>query len=150
MIRIYTFLTLLLIFGVTFLSAQRPAWGGKSQGPSITGKITGTLTDSLTEGPVEFATIVLINVKTQKQVNGTITDEKGKFKMIELKMGEYDVAISFLGYQAKKITSIKLTPEKPDVNLGKVSLVKLQSRSGTMLSIQIFGLLPTLFLYAFL
>lgn len=116
----------LLLFGFSMqLSAQRPGGGppgGFGSQPSITGKITGILMDSTTNKPVEFATIVLIEPKTNKQLDGTITDEKGEFKFPEVKLGTYDLQISFIGYSAKTLKTITLTPQKPDVNFNKVLL----------------------------
>lgn len=105
------------------LFAQRPAWGGKSSGPSITGKVSGILIDSTTNQVVEFATVVLVNPKLGKEIDGTITDEKGEFKLPEVKLGEYELRFSFLGYQPKTVGGIKLTPEKPDANIGSVFIL---------------------------
>lgn len=114
--------TLLFIFAC-ILTAQRPAWGGQPSGPSITGKITGNLIDSVSTQPVEFATVVLVDAKSNKEVNGTITDEKGEFKLQNVKLGEYSLQISFLGYNNKTVTGIKLTPERPDSGLGSVFML---------------------------
>ncbi|MEZ5042002.1 MAG: TonB-dependent receptor [Saprospiraceae bacterium] len=105
------------------LIAQRPAWSGAASGPSITGKISGTLIDSITSNAVEFATIVLVNAKMGKEIDGTLTDEKGEFKLTEVKLGTYELRFSFLGYQTKTIKDITLTPEKPDVNLGDIFML---------------------------
>jgi len=117
----------LLLCGLFFqLTAQRPG-GGPPKGnfgsqPSITGKISGILLDSTTNKPVEFATIIVFDPQANKQIDGTITDEKGEFKFPEVKLGTYHLQISFLGYAAKTVKDITLTPEKPDVNFNKVFL----------------------------
>jgi len=120
--KLVLFFSLLLMTSL-LAEAQRPAWAGKSSGPSITGRISGVLTDSLTGAPVEFATVVLINSKFGKEIDGTLTDEKGTFKLPEVKLGVYDIKFSFLGYQTKTVKAIKLTPEKPDSKLGTISFV---------------------------
>lgn len=101
------------------LSAQFTGGFGQ-QGPSIKGKISGQLLDSLSQKPVEFATIVLINSKTKKEVDGVITDEKGEFKLTDVKLGTYEIVASFLGYQNKTVSEVKLDKKKPDANLDKV------------------------------
>ncbi len=121
-------LTLLTVFSVLSLYAQPPQYsgggGGRPQaGPSITGRITGMLIDTTTNQPVEFATVVLINAQTSKQVDGTMTDEKGEFKFPEARMGKYKLEISFLGYDNKVVPGIELTPEKPDFDVENVYLV---------------------------
>ena len=117
--KLLLFIFLFAAISVT-LEAQRPAWSGQATGPSITGRITGELIDSLSSNPVEFATVVLVEGRSGKQVNGTLTDEKGAFKLTGVKMGEYKLQFSFLGYQTKTIAGINLTPEKPDARLDQV------------------------------
>lgn len=108
------------------LSAQNPMQGGapgnfqRGAGSGITGKISGMLVDSTTNAPVEFATVVVVNPKTGKQLDGGITDDKGAFKLPEVALGTYELHLSFLGYQNKVISGIELTPEKPDFDVGSV------------------------------
>lgn len=120
-------LWLALLFGcTTTLLAQRPpgAGGGgfgRSQGPQVTGRIQGTIIDSLSGQPVDFATIVLYNAKNE-QIDGTVTEEGGTFRLTEVKTGTYRLEISFLGYETKTVTAVKTTPEKPDVDLRAIFL----------------------------
>jgi len=44
-----------------------------------TGKVVGTVNDADSKSPVEFATIALNDPTTNKPVDGTIADAKGKF-----------------------------------------------------------------------
>jgi len=104
------------------LSAQFGNWGGGSKGSKIKGKISGQLVDSLTNERIGFATIVLSKAGKTKEINGTLTEDDGKFKLSELKMGKYDLIISFLGYNEKRVTDVELTGKKPDVDLGKILL----------------------------
>ncbi len=119
------FLTLLFaIFMATSTIAQQPhrgSRGGKQQ-PSITGKITGVVLDSLTNQPVGYATIVLTDPTTGKEMDGTVTNDKGHFKFPSEKLGTYKVHISFLGYDSKVIEGVKLTGEKPDFEVGTIKL----------------------------
>jgi len=120
-------LLLLLISTAHVIQAQWPGAGGGGrgkQGPSIKGRIAGKLIDTLSGKPVEFATVVLLDATQQKEVDGVITDEKGVFKLQNVKNGKYEVAISFLGYEAKTIKDIELTLEKPDVNLDISTLLQ--------------------------
>ncbi|MBK6950087.1 MAG: TonB-dependent receptor [Haliscomenobacter sp.] len=89
----------------------------------ITGRISGTILDSNDNTPVEFATVVLIDEKTQQQRGGVVTDEKGQFKFPAVKLGKYQLQVSFIGYQSKQVTSIELTPKNPDYEAGKLQLV---------------------------
>ncbi len=116
---------LALLLTLNLSAQQRPAYGGgnRSQGPSIVGKISGVLLDTTSQEPVEFATVVLIDAKTQKEINGGITDDKGEFKLQNVKNGTYQLAFSFLGYNTKTLNQVETTLEKPDLDLGNIYLV---------------------------
>ncbi|RMF20510.1 MAG: TonB-dependent receptor, partial [Bacteroidetes bacterium] len=112
------------IFGIAFLFALLPLFAG-AQGqwgrpqPGLKGKLEGALVDSLSGQPVEFATVVVLKAGTQEQVDGTITDEKGRFKLF-VEVGTYDVQLSFLGYQTKVLRNLRLTKRKPDLDLKRI------------------------------
>nr|HQU55769.1 carboxypeptidase regulatory-like domain-containing protein [Saprospiraceae bacterium] len=112
---------LLLVFSTSMglLTAQVP-FGGRTQGPTITGKISGVLQDSTAQTMVEFATVSVLKAGSDKVVNGTVSEDGGVFKVIELALGKYDVQLSFIGYTTKTIKNIELTPDKPDVDLGTI------------------------------
>ena len=117
---------LLAVISIFKLSAQPPGIvpsGGFSQNTGITGKIIGVVSDSSTQSVVEFATVVLLDVKTGAQKDGTTTDEKGAFKFINLKAGKYKLSLSFIGYKSKITQEIELTPQKPDADMGNLFLV---------------------------
>lgn len=111
----------LCVFSVSFGYAQNFGGGG-SRGSSIVGKITGQIIDAETKDPVEYATVVLQLADFAKDVDGTISDDKGKFALEEIKPGTYNVVISFIGYEEKTIKDVSLTKKKPDMNLGQIML----------------------------
>lgn len=112
---------------VVSASAQLPGGGG---GTTITGKISGVIIDSLTQRPVDYATIALGRSKSTKNTNGSLTDDKGAFKIDNVTPGAYKITISFLGYQTKVIDPVQTTPGKPDLNLGKILLSPNQKMLG--------------------
>ncbi len=116
-------LTFLLLLGLT-ASAQRPSYGGnRGGGPTITGNISGTLIDSVSGAPVEFATVVLIDPKTEKQIDGGLTDEQGDFKLTEIKLGTYNLSFTFMGYKAKTVRNISLTGKDPDYKFDEIMMI---------------------------
>jgi len=131
----YALLTLLLCC-LSLIHAQRPGGSRSQGGPSITGKITGTVLDTSTNVPVEFATVVLKDAKTDKEVNGTLTDADGNFKLTEIPTGTYTLVLSFIGYETKKVTGIELTPKKPDENL---EVIYMRSTSVTLEEVEVKG-----------
>ncbi len=116
------FTIILCIIITSTAQAQFGNWGGNS-GPKIKGKITGQLIDSISNEKIGFATIALLKSGKTKEINGVLSGDDGKFKLADVKVGKYDLVVSFLGYKDKKITEIELTKKKPDYDLGKVLLV---------------------------
>ena len=116
-------LALLLTFGLSAATfAQRPEGAGRPQqqpeSPAIpgtidnsargNGKVSGTVTDSVSKQPVEFASVSLVDLKTNRPVDGATTDDKGKFQMKNLADGDYKLMLSFIGYKGKQIGKIKI------------------------------------------
>ncbi|MFC5283745.1 TonB-dependent receptor domain-containing protein [Pedobacter alpinus] len=115
--KIYPFL--IILFTVNSVYAQFP--GGAAQS-TITGKITATIIDSLTRKPVDYATISLSKSGQTKSTNGALADDKGSFKLDNIKAGKYRLTISFIGYATKIIDPVETTLSKPDLNLGTIIL----------------------------
>lgn len=113
-------IVLVLIFGLAGfgLTAQFPFGGNK--GPTLKGKIEGMLMDSITKEPVGFATITMKNKGSSVIVDGVLSEENGTFRFNEVKTGSYDLYISFLGYEEKKIEQVETTLKNPDVKLGNI------------------------------
>ena len=86
--------------GATYYSAKK-------------GKVEGYAKDKVTNSPLEFASVSLVKNETQKIIEGTITDENGKFKFEDLRLGEYFIEISFIGYEKLKI-DINLSETNPN------------------------------------
>jgi outer membrane receptor protein involved in Fe transport len=104
------FVFCLLFFIVQLSSAQAPT--GK-------GKITGVVVDSTDQKPVSFATITLTLLGSQKPISGAVADEKGEFAITKIPTGEYNVAVSFIGYNTmNKVVTI--SDKANNVNMGKI------------------------------
>ncbi len=115
-------LTFLLTCGLSTLSfAQRPEGAGRPEAEPATnipgtidnsargnGKISGTITDSVSKQPVEFASVSLVDLKTNRPVDGATTDDKGKFQMKNIADGNYKLMLSFIGYKGRQIDKIKI------------------------------------------
>jgi ferric enterobactin receptor len=116
--RFLLILTTLFIFQFSY--AQFPGSSGRKKSKSIKGKIEGKIIDSLTNQVVPFATISIRMAGKEKLINGTLSEDDGKFKLGEVVTGKYDVEISFLGYENKNIKNVETTLKDPDVNLGEI------------------------------
>ena len=109
--------SLLLIINV---KAQFPGMGGAAK-PTVMGRISVAVIDSATKKPIEYASVSLTKTKDNKPVNGGITDEKGKVVLQNIAPDDYKLSIGFMGYKTKSMI-VKTTPEKPDQNIGTVSI----------------------------
>jgi outer membrane receptor protein involved in Fe transport len=99
-----------------FIALTQPSANGHA-------KITGTVVDSGSGAPVEFAAVALIDSKSRKTVNGNVADAKGDFVIDQVYTGEYEIAISFIGYDALTIDSIVVHDKKTEINVGTVKLM---------------------------
>ena len=111
------FVSLFLIINV---KAQFTGMGGAAK-PTVMGRITVTVIDSVTKKPIDYASVSLTKAKDNKPVNGGVTDEKGKVVLQNITPDEYKLSIGFLGYKTKTMI-VKTTPEKPDQNIGTISI----------------------------
>jgi outer membrane receptor protein involved in Fe transport len=110
------FFTLIAFFASVFC-AQAQIPGG---GSSITGRISGTVIDSVTKKPVDYATVSIFRSGGKAPLNGTLTDEKGSFKLNNVAPGNYKIAVTYIGYPTKVIDPVTTTPGKPDNNMGSI------------------------------
>ena len=92
--------------------------------PKGNSKITGYIIDSAATIAVEYANIALINKETKKPVDGTVADEKGKFSLGKIAVGNYKLLISFIGFESKVIDNINIEKGK-DIDLGVIKLTTL-------------------------
>lgn len=110
------FITFILLFG-SILTANAQFGGA----PAITGKISGTVIDSVTKKPVQYASVAVYYSNGTAPINGMLTDEKGNFKLYNIKANSYKITITFIGgYLTKTINPVTTTLSKPDNNLGVI------------------------------
>ncbi|GAB4019174.1 outer membrane beta-barrel family protein [Spirosoma koreense] len=76
--------------------------------PKGNAKISGYVVDSTLTKAVEYANVAVYNMATDKLVDGTVADDKGKFTITKLAPGTYKLLVSFLGYSPKTIANVAL------------------------------------------
>lgn len=86
--------------------------------------IRGKVVDATSNLALEYATVVLKDVSTQK-ISGGITDEKGAFA-IKTPKGTYEISIEFISFQSKKYPVQTITS---NVDLG---IVKLKENASSL------------------
>jgi|ERR1035437_5618261 hypothetical protein len=92
---------MLALTGMAFLSFLLFAEGS--------GVVKGRVMDENNQ-PVEYATAILKNSKTNEFVTGNVCNNKGEFEIENVKPGEYTLSVSMIGYS-------KTTTDKVVLNL---------------------------------
>ena len=102
-------LVMIIILGVNLSIAQR------------SGAIQGVVSDRVSGDRVPFANISLLKNSAAIPV-GTVSDDKGAFRLEDLAFGSYGVVVSFIGYETDTLGSITLSKELPVADLGIISI----------------------------
>lgn len=89
---------------------------------SARGKVSGNLTEAGSDTPLGFANVVLLTARDSSLVTGATTDTEGLFILERIPYGRYILRASMVGYPTRFVPNISITPDKPEVNLGKVLL----------------------------
>ncbi len=110
----------MIIFG------QRPSgdfsgFNKKNNSSYFRGNVSGKITDLNDGKKLEFANISIVNTKWNKVIEGTISNEDGKFNFSGILIGDYILQIKYLGYKLKEV-EFKLTKKNPDINLKEIGL----------------------------
>jgi outer membrane receptor protein involved in Fe transport len=84
-------------------------------------EVLGKVLDDVSKKPMQYANVTLFRMKDSTLAGGTITDEKGYFKLEKLRPGFYKIKIDFIGYE-RYTNTIKLTPQSPSQNIGIILL----------------------------
>ncbi|AMM50671.1 hypothetical protein TH61_05055 [Rufibacter sp. DG15C] len=110
-----------------------------SASPKTLGTITGTVTDSTTGQPVEFATVALTLLNATQSVDGALSDEKGQFTFSKIPAGQYQVTVSYVGYQPHKTNSVQVTENQLEVT---VPIIRLRAVENRLKEVTVVGQKP--------
>lgn len=86
-------------------------------------QIKGRIIDSETKSALDYVNIALFKEGSEYLVKGTTSNEQGAFELTGIEKGSYSLRISFIGYGTIELP-IVLTPKKPSVNLGNISMTE--------------------------
>ncbi len=92
--------------------------------PAI-GVVNGSVMDSTSGQPLEYASISLVNMRSDEVVTGALSDKTGRFNIREVPLGRYRAVVEFIGYAAKEISPINIFPGEGggiEQNLGNIQL----------------------------
>ncbi len=80
--------------------------------------ITGKVMDKTTQQPLEYATITILDTKTNKVLEGGITNGKGNFSL-NIGKGVYNINVEFISFKSYTLKDVSI---EKDMNLGTISL----------------------------
>ena len=101
--------------------AQPSGARGKAAPQVGYGKFSGSVLDE-NGAPVPYATIRITSTADEKLINGTITDENGKWVIRNVPEGEFNIQISFIGYDAANKGPFTITGKGESYSLDKLEL----------------------------
>ena len=85
-------------------------------------EIRGTVVDSSTGEPIGYAVVVLYRAGDSSQVDGTYTDDSGRFSFT-VPPGRYFLTLDFVGYRSRRVGPFAAFPSRSPVELGVIGLV---------------------------
>ena len=96
-----------------------------SKAPKI-GQVYGTVVDSVTSEPIPYASISIINSRSNTILTGGISDARGIFHIKEIALGRHKVIVEYIGYEKKELGPYTFLPfgknNQTEYNLEKIPL----------------------------
>jgi len=83
--------------------------------------VFGTLKDSLTRAPLVFATISIRSTGIDSALQSAVTDEKGRFKLVQGRPGNFEMTLTSVGYNPARLP-ITIPAGNNSVKLGTLFL----------------------------
>ncbi len=83
--------------------------------------VSGVVKDSLTQAPLAFATVAIRSARIDSTLRSTVTDEKGRFTLMKLAPGNFEITLTSVGYNSTRLPLTILAGGSP-VNLGTLFL----------------------------
>ncbi|WP_242920537.1 TonB-dependent receptor domain-containing protein [Pontibacter liquoris] len=88
-----------------------------------TGTVKGTALDSATTKPLSYVTVLVQEQGKTEALKTTFTQPDGSFELAGLPLaGQYQLLLTYVGFQTKTIKLPAFTADKPLIALGKITL----------------------------
>ena len=124
-----------LIAGMVFLSIVS-ANSILGQNPNYV--VSGIVIDNHSNQPLFYANVGLLKVEDSTAVVGGSTDEEGKFKLTNVKSGNYIFQASYIGYEIYR-QSLSVTGNNTEIFM---DTIRLQPSSATLQGVTVFDKKP--------
>lgn len=100
-----------LITALIFLSATLAA-----------ATISGVIEGSDKGQGLEFANVAVYNSETDKVITGTMSGVDGSFRIFNVPEGVYNIVVTYMGYERKTVSGIKIGEDQRTLDIGTVKL----------------------------
>ena len=120
----------------TLAFSQWPGAGGKM--PAI-GVVNGSVMDSTSGLSIEYASISLVNMRSDEVVTGALSDKTGRFNIREIPLGRYRAVVEFIGYATKEISPINIFPGEGGGIEQNIGNIQLQISSINLAEVEVLG-----------
>jgi len=87
-------------------------------------RIIGEVLDSASGLALEYASVSILAIATDKVLREASSNKSGHFELDEIPGGQYKIQIAFIGYSQRTIDSITITGKVETVNLNQLWLAK--------------------------
>ncbi|WP_041740015.1 TonB-dependent receptor domain-containing protein [Echinicola vietnamensis] len=85
-------------------------------------QLTGTVVAAEGGAPIAYATVLLLEESTDKQVSGGVADDEGKFFITGFGPGTYKLQVNFVGFAPYQKSGIKVSSGQKNLSLGNIGL----------------------------
>ena len=128
--KMHKIILLSLILCSSLAFSQR--WQGRSSmgnqnpanAPKI-GEVYGTVVDSVSGIPIPYASVSIVNTRSNTILTGGITDDDGAFHVKEIALGRHKIVVQYIGYEKKELGPYNFLPfgkNQTEYNLDKISM----------------------------
>ncbi len=102
----------------------RPGGGGPK--PKI-GRVQGQVLDAETQMPLPFASVVVMSLRDSSVVEGTLSDDDGRFDLQEIAAGRHMLEVHFPGYTTFRSAPHMFSPRNPESLRWKMGPISMEA-----------------------
>ena len=112
----------LLLLTFLMFSSVGAAFAQAESEEKLVFKISGKILEKGSEEPIPYAAVALVDLLTNKNVAGAVADFSGEFTITGFQEGNYQLAVSLMGYAGYTSPKLIFTLENRSIELGAILL----------------------------
>ena len=106
------------------------------------GKVYGTVIDSASSTPIAYASISIINNRSNTIMTGGITNEDGEFNIKEIPLGRHKIVVEYIGYKKQELGPFTFMPFGDNQTEYNLEIVSLSQTTLQMAGVDVEGERP--------